>query len=184
MAIVPAQAIQMLCDYLGCTVGRAEALLHRACVIDREVRWATPFHRADDDGKEWQYATVIDCDDLIAWVNRTFSPERPPAQTAAMPKPTKTSAQDAKKKAGRGRPPEYDFDEGWLYAEQLLNSKGDPRKPENQEADWRSGADLGRAVAAHIATPDGREPDLKHVMRVISPKIGKWRRSQQRRKNA
>lgn len=76
----------------------------------------------------------------------------------------------------RGRPDRYDWDEGFQYMHKLLGERGDPMKPGNAMPNWRSEADISRAVAAHIAEPNGQEPDHKHVMRCIAPELKKWRR--------
>lgn len=76
----------------------------------------------------------------------------------------------------RGRPDRYDWDEGFQYMHKLLGDRGDPLKKENAELGWRSDADIGRAVSAHIAEPNGQEPDHKHVMRRIRSELSKWRR--------
>jgi hypothetical protein len=85
-------------------------------------------------------------------------------------------APDIRSTSRRGAPTLYDWEEDFLFLRKILapEKQGDPLDPEFAKDGWRSDADVGRAVAEHIAV-DGREPDLKHVMRKIGPELEKWR---------
>jgi hypothetical protein len=74
-----------------------------------------------------------------------------------------------------GAPNKYDWDEGFLFMLKELKQRGDPLKPENVMPGWKSDADVGKAVAAHIRLKDGTEPDHNHCMRRIKPKLREWR---------
>jgi hypothetical protein len=78
-----------------------------------------------------------------------------------------------------GAPERYDWDEGFRHMRELLDERGDPRKPEDATDGWRSDADVGRAVASHLAVPvpgdAPREPDFRHTMRRIRPELQRWR---------
>jgi hypothetical protein len=82
--------------------------------------------------------------------------------------------------ARRGHPKEYDWDEGLQFMRRELDERGDPKNPINAVEGWRSDADVARLVAAHVALPDGRQPDPKHTARVIRPELQKWRAEQSR----
>jgi hypothetical protein len=83
----------------------------------------------------------------------------------------------AKPGGQRGPPVRYDWDEGFQFMRQELGKRGDPRDPLNKVDGWRVDADVARLVAAHLAR-DGREPDQKHVERVIRPELETWRKEQ------
>ena len=76
--------------------------------------------------------------------------------------------------SGPGAPVIYDWDEGFQFMIKELTQRGDPLK-ENATPGWKSDADVGRAVAAHLLLKDGAEPDHKHVMKRIKPELIKWR---------
>jgi hypothetical protein len=73
----------------------------------------------------------------------------------------------------KGRPLEYDWDQGFQYMHKLLEERGDPLSPLNAIDGWRSDADVGRAVVDYIATDD-RVPDFKNAMKHVRPELKKW----------
>lgn len=77
-------AVQMICGYMKCSVGRAQKMLHQACVIDAEVRWSVVQLRAGQImNPPWSDAEFIDHDDLADWLSR-----RAPEPTAHQKMPT------------------------------------------------------------------------------------------------
>ncbi|PDT69229.1 hypothetical protein CO683_14795 [Bradyrhizobium ottawaense] len=53
-----------------------------------------------------------------------------------------------------GRPDEYDWDEAERIAWAALEERGDPTRPENQEAGWRSISDVARLLQENAAEGD------------------------------
>lgn len=53
-----------------------------------------------------------------------------------------------------GRPDEYDWDEAERIAWAVLDERGDPTRPENQEAGWRSISDIARLLQDNAAEGD------------------------------
>jgi hypothetical protein len=103
----------------------------------------------------------------------------PPTEPAS-PSPQVEPEPESGTPARRGPPERYDWDEGFQFMRQELDTRGDPANPINAEEGWRSDADVARLVAAHIAIGD-QQPDLKHTARTIRPQLAEWRAKQAER---
>jgi hypothetical protein len=66
--------------------------------------------------------------------------------------------------ARKGRPPEYDWDDGMNYAKGEFERRGNYSDPQNAEEGWRSQADLMRLVQSYMAKHNGgKEPSESEV---------------------
>jgi hypothetical protein len=80
----------------------------------------------------------------------------------------------------RGAKVKFDWDDAFQYMRQLLDERGDPLLPANAYEEWRSDADVGRAVQTYIQQHDEKKrlPDFKNLMKRIGPELTKWRQAQ------
>jgi hypothetical protein len=89
---------------------------------------------------------------------------------------------DDAERSGPGAPEQYHWDDGFWYMRDLLDRRGDPKNRENPNPikDWRSNADLYRAVLDYLEDVWGEVPDFKHAEKVIRPQLKNGGRSRSR----
>jgi hypothetical protein len=93
---------------------------------------------------------------------------------ASPPAPSKERKPSPKKKSGKakqpsraGRPEEWDWEEGRLFARRELERKGSPRRKENQIDGWKSVSDLTRLVVDHLSK-NGEGPDFNAAWKKVN----------------
>ena len=101
-------------------------------------------------------------------------PAAPAVSTAVEPvavveaKPTEPE----RPRSRAGRKAEYEWVEAKQYLEKIVHQRGDPDNEHDEAPDWKSDADIARAVLAHLehlAKKGEPTPDLGTVSNKIRP---------------
>jgi hypothetical protein len=77
-------------------------------------------------------------------------------------------------RAGAGRPEKHDWEEGLLFAQQLLRDRGDPKERRNSVKDWNSRADLARAVETHMDSEARKTGEEGPSNSTVRKKLTEW----------
>jgi hypothetical protein len=106
----------------------------------------------------------------------------PMADVATPQRAPKAQSEDVEQ-SGPGAPEQYHWDDAFKFMRDLLDKRGDPKKPENRVRDWRSNADVARAVMRYLEGEWEEFPDFKHTERVIRPELKNWRKEQEQKRS-